>query len=67
AEYLSKKVAVKVLRHPNHHRPRKGHLGRHRREVLTLDAVRGHPNIVNMLGLCGTTIVTEYCEHTFEP
>lgn len=25
----------------------------------------GHPNIVNMLGLCGTTVVTEYFEDNF--
>lgn len=40
AEYLGKKVAVKVLRHPDHHRAQRGRLEMHKREILTLDTVR---------------------------
>lgn len=27
--------------------------------------MRGHPNIVGMLGICGTTVVTEYYSTNF--
>ncbi|CAN0391089.1 unnamed protein product, partial [Laminaria digitata] len=32
----------------------------HRWEAAALDAVRGHPNIVGLLGSCGTTHLSEY-------
>eukprot|EP00903_Cladosiphon_okamuranus_P006811 g6639.t1 len=65
AEYLGKRVVVKTLRHASSLQGQKKQLGMHRREVVTLDALDGHPNIVNMLGLCGTTVVTEYFKDNF--
>ncbi|CAM9445423.1 unnamed protein product [Scytosiphon promiscuus] len=59
------KVVVKTLRQVEGLKRQKSHLSMHRREVLVLDALRGHRNVVAMLGLCGTTIVTEYFDNNF--
>ncbi|CAM9920393.1 unnamed protein product [Ectocarpus sp. 6 AP-2014] len=52
AEYGDQTVAVKVLQHQDQ-------VNRHRIEVATMDAVRGNPHIVQTLGICNTTVVTE--------
>ncbi|CAM9703470.1 unnamed protein product, partial [Ectocarpus sp. 12 AP-2014] len=55
AEYGGRTVAVKKLQ------GEKGayNIFKHWMETVVLDTVRGHPNIVNMLGSCNTTVVTE--------
>ncbi|CAM9642878.1 unnamed protein product [Ectocarpus fasciculatus] len=52
AEYGDQTVAVKVLQEEQEIRA-------HRVEVATMDAVRGNPYIVQTLGICNTTLVTE--------
>ncbi|CAM9516460.1 unnamed protein product [Ectocarpus sp. 12 AP-2014] len=52
AEYGEQTVAVKVLQHQSDTRLQQI-------EVATMDAVRGNPNIVQTLGICNTTVVTE--------
>ncbi|CAM9722239.1 unnamed protein product [Ectocarpus fasciculatus] len=64
-EYAGETVVVKTLQHVEELRRQKAHLSMHRREVLTLDALRGQPYIVGMLGLCQTTVVTEYHSDNF--
>ncbi|CAM9157974.1 unnamed protein product, partial [Ectocarpus fasciculatus] len=59
-EYGGRKVALKTLRDMDENKSQQAHLDKHRREILTLDAMRGHQNIVPMLGLCDTIVVTEY-------
>ncbi|CAN0242297.1 unnamed protein product [Ectocarpus sp. 12 AP-2014] len=59
-EYEGQNVVVKSLRTKNDPKAEKHRLVMHKREVLTLDALRGNRNIVGMLGVCGTTVVTEY-------
>eukprot|EP00752_Nemacystus_decipiens_P004662 g4251.t1 len=65
AEYSGRKVVVKTLRQVDGLNAQKKQLGMHRREVVVLDALAGDPHIVNILGLCGTTVVTEYFEDNF--
>jgi len=54
AEYLGRTVAVKTLIDQSER-------GRHRHwvELVAMDVVRGQPHVVDMLGFCNTTIVTE--------
>ncbi|CBJ26951.1 similar to TAK1 (TGF-beta-activated kinase) [Ectocarpus siliculosus] len=52
AEYGEQTVAVKVLQHQSDTRLQQI-------EVATMDAVRGNPHIVQTLGICNTTVVTE--------
>ncbi|CAM9138956.1 unnamed protein product, partial [Ectocarpus sp. 12 AP-2014] len=52
AENGDQTVAVKVLQHQDQ-------VNRHRIEVAIMNAVRSNPNIVQMLGICNTTVVTE--------
>ncbi|CAM9874359.1 unnamed protein product, partial [Ectocarpus fasciculatus] len=59
-EYKGDTVVVKTLQHVEELRRLKAHLEMHRVESLTLEALRGHPNVVGVLGLCNTTVVTEY-------
>ncbi|CAM9248915.1 unnamed protein product, partial [Ectocarpus sp. 6 AP-2014] len=63
--YQGEYVVVKTLQHVEDLRREKAHLSMHRREVLTLDALRGQPHIVGMLGFCQTTVVTEYHSDNF--
>ncbi|CAB1101137.1 unnamed protein product [Ectocarpus sp. CCAP 1310/34] len=63
--YQGETVVVKTLQHVEELRREKAHLSMHRREVLTLDALRGQPHIVGMLGFCQTTVVTEYHSDNF--
>ncbi|CAN0318902.1 unnamed protein product [Ectocarpus sp. 6 AP-2014] len=64
-EYEGRKVALKTLRNMDDSRSQRVHLEKHKREILTLDAMRGHRNIVGMLGLCDTMVVTEYYTTSF--
>ncbi|CBJ32471.1 similar to TAK1 (TGF-beta-activated kinase) [Ectocarpus siliculosus] len=59
-EYEGQTVVVKSLRRKDDPNVEKHRLVMHKLEVLTLDALRGNRNIVGMLGVCGTTVVTEY-------
>ncbi|CAM9401003.1 unnamed protein product [Ectocarpus fasciculatus] len=59
-EYEGRAVVVKSLRGMGDPKVEKYRLLMHKQEVLTLDALRGNRNIVGMLGVCGTTVVTEY-------
>ncbi|CAM9848362.1 unnamed protein product [Scytosiphon promiscuus] len=59
-DYAGEIVVIKTLRPVEGRSRQELHLNMHRREVLTLDALRGHPNIVGLLGVCDTTVVTEY-------
>ncbi|CAM9560306.1 unnamed protein product, partial [Ectocarpus sp. 12 AP-2014] len=63
--YQGETVVVKTLQHVKELRREKAHLSMHRREVLTLDVLRGQPHIVGMLGFCQTTVVTEYHSDNF--
>ncbi|CAN0103025.1 unnamed protein product [Ectocarpus fasciculatus] len=53
AEYGEQTVAVKVLQHEA------DNMRLQQIEVATMDAVRGNPHIVQTLGICNTTVVTE--------
>ncbi|CAN0104628.1 unnamed protein product, partial [Ectocarpus sp. 8 AP-2014] len=64
-EYEGEAVVVKTLQHVEELRRLKAHLEMHRVESLTLEALRGHPNVVGMLGFCNTTVVTEYHPDNF--
>ncbi|CAN0149692.1 unnamed protein product, partial [Ectocarpus sp. 12 AP-2014] len=64
-EYEGRKVALKTLRNMEDTRSQRVHLEKHKREILTLDVMRGHRNIVGMLGLCDTMVVTEYYTTSF--
>ncbi|CAN0150732.1 unnamed protein product [Ectocarpus sp. 4 AP-2014] len=64
-EYEGDVVVVKTLQHVEELRRLKAHLEMHRVEFLTLEALRGHPNVVGMLGFCNTTVVTEYHPDNF--
>ncbi|CAN0302498.1 unnamed protein product, partial [Ectocarpus sp. 8 AP-2014] len=59
AEYGDQTVAVKVLQHEEEFRG-------HRVEVTAMDAVKGNPHIVQMLGICNTTVVTEAFTETLQ-
>ncbi|CAN0220068.1 unnamed protein product [Scytosiphon promiscuus] len=65
-EHEGRKVVVKTLRGATDLKSQRNALDRHNREVQTLDAMRGHPNIVGMLGVCDTTVVTEYYSASFQ-
>ncbi|CAB1104278.1 unnamed protein product [Ectocarpus sp. CCAP 1310/34] len=64
-EYEGEAVVVKTLQHVEELRRLKAHLEMHRVESLTLEALRGHPNVVGMVGFCNTTVVTEYHPYNF--
>eukprot|EP00752_Nemacystus_decipiens_P013824 g12273.t1 len=55
-EYKGRSVVVKTLRHMEDQR----HRDMHTREMLTMDALRQERNVIGMLGVCQTTVVTEY-------
>eukprot|EP00903_Cladosiphon_okamuranus_P015281 g14121.t1 len=55
-EYKGRTVVVKTLRHMDDQR----HRDMHAREMLTMDILRHERNIIGMLGVCETTVVTEY-------
>ncbi|CAM9891862.1 unnamed protein product [Scytosiphon promiscuus] len=54
AEYRGRSVALKLLIEESEH-------GRHQHlvELAAMDAVKGQPHVVDMLGFCGSTVVTE--------
>ncbi|CAN0305441.1 unnamed protein product [Scytosiphon promiscuus] len=64
-DYEGRKVVVKTLRHNDNLKDQNASFNRHEREMLTLDAMRGHRNIVGMLGVCRSTLVTEYYSNSF--
>eukprot|EP00903_Cladosiphon_okamuranus_P005793 g5740.t1 len=51
-EHEGRTLAIKELKD-------RGNLRLHRLEVVTMDVVRGNPYVVQMLGMCNTTVVTE--------
>ncbi|CAM9799268.1 unnamed protein product [Ectocarpus fasciculatus] len=60
-EWGGRKLVVKVLREDFRLRASRRRVDKiHRWEAAALDAVRGHPNIVDMLGLCESSSVSEY-------
>ncbi|CBN74836.1 serine/threonine/tyrosine kinase [Ectocarpus siliculosus] len=65
-EYEGQALVVKTLRNVDELRKQKLYLTMHKREVLTMDALKGHPNIVEMLGVCGTTVVTKFFKEDFK-
>ncbi|CAM9852018.1 unnamed protein product [Ectocarpus sp. 12 AP-2014] len=65
-EYEGQPLVVKTLRNVDELRKQKLYLTMHKREVLTMDALKGHPNIVDMLGVCGTTVVTKFFKEDFK-
>ncbi|CAN0078548.1 unnamed protein product [Ectocarpus fasciculatus] len=65
-EYEGQALVVKTLRNVDELRKQKIYLTMHKREVLTMDALKGHPNIVGMLGVCGTTVVTKFYKDDFK-
>ncbi|CAM9136738.1 unnamed protein product, partial [Ectocarpus sp. 12 AP-2014] len=65
-EYEGQALVVKTLRNVDELRKQKLYLTMHKREVLTMDALKGHPNIVDMLGVCGTTVVTKFFKEDFK-
>ncbi|CAM9889591.1 unnamed protein product, partial [Ectocarpus sp. 8 AP-2014] len=65
-DYEGQALVVKTLRNVDELRKQKLYLTMHKREVLTMDALKGHPNIVDMLGVCGTTVVTKFFKEDFK-
>lgn len=59
-EYGGETVVLRVLREQQDRKKRHVSLRMHRTEAIALDAVRGHPNIAGMLGICGTTVVSGF-------
>eukprot|EP00752_Nemacystus_decipiens_P018202 g16331.t1 len=55
-EYQGRQVAVKTLRHIKDQR----HRDMHTREMLTMDVLRQERNVIGMVGVCKSTVVTEY-------
>ena len=54
----SERVVLKVMK-PEHDVDQRN-IDRHRREALVMEKLTSHPNIVDIYGYCGTTVVTEW-------
>eukprot|EP00903_Cladosiphon_okamuranus_P005886 g5821.t1 len=60
-EWEGRKLVVKFLREDYEAKASEARVEKiHRMEAAALDAVRGHPNIVDLLGICGASSVSEY-------
>ncbi|CAM9198247.1 unnamed protein product, partial [Choristocarpus tenellus] len=57
-KYKGEDIAVKTLRESQ--KPSRRNLERHRWEAAAMDALKDHPNIVHLRGICGCEMVTEY-------
>ncbi|CAM9181094.1 unnamed protein product [Discosporangium mesarthrocarpum] len=63
-KYKGKVVAVKRIKDSQKLTERNRE--RHRWEAVALEAVKGHPNIVGLLGVCGCDMVTDYVPYTLD-